>query len=196
MLYMTRDNKYVVLSVMGPHAGETSGKIFDRKIRDIYKIGKTFWVVHSPSAKPDNVQRLCLKASQHNYIVDCILLAPSSANGAEDTKTTKKAKEYSIDGLEWESLPYSEDLSKVTGKITNSTCALIIDEFAFRKFDIDLWEYANFVNTRKPIIFRRGESTVCGIKKDTSTYPDKMKSRLRSVIAVGRLAKPYAVWLR
>lgn len=191
---MTRDNKYVVLSVMGPHAGEESNKIFARKIRDIYTIGNTFWVVHSPSAKPDIVQRLCSKASQHKYNIYCILLAASSANGAEDTKTTKKAKRFSTDGLEWESLPYG--LSKVTGNITNSTCALIIDEFVFRKFDIDLWNYANFVNTRKPIIFRRGESTVCAIKKDTSTYPDRMKSHVRSVIAVGKLAKPYAVWLR
>ena len=39
------NNQYCLLSVMGPHAGETPEVIFERKINDIKNIGKTFWLI-------------------------------------------------------------------------------------------------------------------------------------------------------
>jgi hypothetical protein len=193
---MFMDTRYLVLSVIGPQAGEKSDKIFTRKIKDILKVGKTFWVVLSSSAKPDNIHKLCAKAHKHRRNIYCMLIEPSTKNGAEDTKTKQKAKEFSSDSVKWERLPYSKGLSKVTGKITKNTCALVFDEFIFLKYKIDLGNYADFIDKKEPIKIRRGDSTVCAIAKNTQNHPRKMKSNTRSVIAIAKLAKPYAVWLR
>lgn len=48
--------KHIVLSVMGPHAGEDEGAIFARKIADIKAVFRTFWLYLSPLARPDHVQ--------------------------------------------------------------------------------------------------------------------------------------------
>jgi hypothetical protein len=34
------------------------------------------------------------------------------------------------------------------------------------------------------------------VRGNTSKHPDRMKSHLRKVMAVGRLVEPFAVWLR
>jgi len=41
-----------IISVMGDHAGEGIDRIFKRKIEDITKINRTFWLVKSPKTKP------------------------------------------------------------------------------------------------------------------------------------------------
>lgn len=48
-----------VLSVMGDHAGEGSDAIFDRKNADIERMGKTYWLIRSPKARPAQVQGIC-----------------------------------------------------------------------------------------------------------------------------------------
>lgn len=37
------DNKFLVLSIVGVHAGETLSSIFSRKVEEINNIGRTFW---------------------------------------------------------------------------------------------------------------------------------------------------------
>jgi hypothetical protein len=54
------DSKYLIISVIGPHAHETENTIFKRKIEDINKVGKTFWLTKSHQSKPDMVQQFCL----------------------------------------------------------------------------------------------------------------------------------------
>jgi len=53
------DSKYLIISVIGPHAGETENTIFKRKIEDINNVGKTFWLIKSHLSKPDMVQQFC-----------------------------------------------------------------------------------------------------------------------------------------
>ena len=48
-----------IISVMGDHAGEGVVDIFNRKIEDITKINRTFWLIKSPKAKPQLVQKMC-----------------------------------------------------------------------------------------------------------------------------------------
>jgi hypothetical protein len=50
---------HAIISVMGPHAGEQSDTIFQRKIGDISRIGWTLWLIKSYKAKPDRVQAMC-----------------------------------------------------------------------------------------------------------------------------------------
>ena len=46
-----------VVSAMGDHAGEGIDAIFERKIADIRRTGKTFWLMKSPKARPGELQR-------------------------------------------------------------------------------------------------------------------------------------------
>jgi hypothetical protein len=192
---MLKLSKYAVLSVMGPHAGEDSPTIFARKMADIRSIGKTFWLVHSHMAKPEMTQKLCLTSIQQACSPHCFFLEPSTSGGAVPTKSSCAASEYSDDFTIWHTLPAG--LTPVTGKITPSACALVFDELTIQKSEIiDLWDYADFFNHQRPVTIRQGASTVCVIGEDTRNHPNKIKSHLRQVIAVGRLVKPYAVWLR
>jgi len=187
--------KYAVLSVMGPHAGEEEEEIFLRKRTDIIKCGQTFWLIRSHSAKPDMVQSLCLAAAKAGCTPVCLFVEPSTHGGAVPTKSSRAASEYSPDLTTWQHLPVG--LSPVTGHITPGVCALVFDHLMIDEAKrIDLWDYSDFFDSKQPVIFRQGVSTVCGVAGNTRSNPRRMKSNVRRVVAVGVLKKPYAVWLR
>ena len=192
---MMETQNYSLLSVMGPHAGEESGAIFARKIADIREVGRTFWVVRSHKAKPDMIQTVSMSVCSGSSEPFCAFLAPSSPGGAVPTKTSAAATEYSADRSKWNRLPVG--ISPVTGQMTKGTCALVFDQLSLRESAIvDLWQYADFFNRELPVKIRQGASTVCVARGNSSTHPDRMKSRFREVVAVGRLVEPFAVWLR
>ena len=184
-----------MLSVMGPHAGEDSDAIFARKIADIRKAGRTFWVIRSHKAKPDMIQTIGSTVRARSGAPLCAFVAPSSPGGAIPTKTSCAATEYSIDRSEWQALP--SGITPVTGQMTRSTCALVFDHLCLCESSVvDLWQYADFFNAQQSVRIRQGASTVGVVRGDTSEHSDRMKSRLRRVMAVGRLVEPFAVWLR
>jgi hypothetical protein len=192
---MMHTREYHLFSVMGPHAGESSAEIFARKIADVRNAGVTFWVVRSHKAKPDMIQSIgatvCGKSSQ----ALCAFLAPSSPGGAVATKTACAAVQYSADRCEWTPLPHG--ITPVTGQLTPSTCALVFDQLCLLTSTVvDLWQYGDFFDPERPVIIRQGGSTLGVIRRNTSTHPDRMKSHIREVIAVGRLVHPFAVWLK
>lgn len=187
--------KYSVFSVMGSHAGEESDAIFARKIADIRNAGRTFWVVRSHRAKPDMIQAIGTAVCSNSGEPLCAFLAPSSPGGAVPTKTSSAAAEYSANRSTWYALP--SGITPVTGQMTPSTCALVFDQLRLEEVAIvDMWEYADFFNSDQPVKIRQGASTVGVLRGNTSAHPDRMKSHLRHVMAVGRLAEPFAVWLR
>ena len=51
--------QHCVISVIGDHAGEGIDPIFERKKADIEQIGRTFWLMRSPKAQPEQVQGIC-----------------------------------------------------------------------------------------------------------------------------------------
>jgi len=186
---------YNLLSVMGPHAGEDSGAIFARKIADIRNAGRTFWVVRSHKAKPGMIQIIAASVGKRSGEPLCAFLAPSSPGGAAPTKTSFAATEYSANQSEWQSLP--SGITPVTGQITPTTCALVFDQLCLQtSVVVDLWRYADFFAREQPVRIRQGASTLGVMRGDTSMHPDRMKSHLRQVMAVGRLVHPFAVWLR
>ena len=190
-----RSRKYSVFSVMGPHAGEDSETIFTRKIADVKNVGRTLWVVRSHKAKPDMIQSIGATVCNTSGEPLCAFLAPSTTGGAVPTKTSTAAVEYSADRREWTPIPHG--MTAVTGKMTPSTCALVFDQlFLLTSAFVDLWQYADFFEPNQPVIIRQGASTLGVMQKDTSNHPNRMKSHCRQVIAVGRLAHPFAVWLR
>ena len=175
---------------MGDHAGEDVNAIFDRKIADIDRTGKTFWLMKSPKARPAQVQEICRQRPAYIIFVE-----PATKGGARPTTTEDAAKEYSPDGHSWHPLP--EGLSPVTGKLDKGAAALVFDVMITNvSGTLDLWKYADFSDVGKPVKFILGCSTACAVKKDMMSHPDKMKSRYRGIVAVARLAEPYCVSLR
>jgi len=69
-----------VVSVMGDHAGEGVDAIFDRKAADLGRIGKTFWLMRSPKARPAQVQEICKTIPAYTIFVE-----PATKGGARPT---------------------------------------------------------------------------------------------------------------
>ena len=179
-----------IISVMGDHAGEGVDEIFDRKIADIERTGKTFWLMKSPKARPAQVQEICRPIPAYTIFVE-----PATKGGARPTTRQDAAREYSDDGKLWYRLP--EGISPVTGKLDIGSAALVFDMMATAvSGTIDLWGYGDFSVAQKPLKFILGCSTVCAIRKDMTAHSERMKSRYRGIVAVARLAEPYCVWLR
>ena len=85
----------------------------------------------------------------------------------------------------------------MTGLLTKNVYALVFDQLKLSNpVPIDLWEYRDFFEAHRPVRFRQGASTVCVAQEDMKKHPERMKSNIRQVVAIGRLAEPYAVWLR
>ena len=179
-----------IISVMGAHAGEGIDVIFKRKIADIERTGKTFWLMRSPKARPIHVQTICKSSPTYTIFVE-----PASKGGARPTTNSEAAREYSADKKAWSQLP--NKVGPVTGKIDSNSTALVFDMLTTDvSGTIDLWKYSDFSDQGKPLKFILGCSTVCVIQQDMSMHTDRMKSRYRDIVAVAKLMEPYCVWLR
>ena len=179
-----------IISVLGEHAGESVAEIFERKIADITRTNKTFWVMRSPKAQPEQVREICRPTSAYTIFVE-----PAASGGARATTRNDVASEYSARRKIWNELP--EDISPVTGKLDSGATALVLDMMTTTvSGDIDLWNYRDFSDAQKPLKFTLGCSTACAITSDMTSHPERMKSRYRGIVAVARLAEPYCVWLR
>jgi hypothetical protein len=188
--------RHTLISVMGPHAGEESLPIFQRKIIDISRVGWTLWLIRSYKAKPDRVQAMC----QYTSPIYVAFVEPPSPGGAQPTMTSAAATEYSSDQHDWVPLP--PELGPVTGHLGRGAYALLLDrmEFCSRTDQIDLWDYCEFDTTgarSKPsVAIKQGCSTICAERLTSKSGQSGMKSRYRRVIACGRLRTPSAVWVR
>jgi len=188
-----KKQEYVIFSVIGAHAGESRQEIFRRKIKDINRVGHTFWLFKSNQAKPNIVQCFCKRAKKKDRNVFCVFIEPSTPSGAKPTKINTLAESYSVDNKKWSILP--KGLSSVTGKIGKGAYALIFDSLRRVNGEVNLWEYADFL-TEKTIKIRLGNSTLCAVRKNTAEETDKIKSPNRRIIAMGKLHEPYCVWLK
>lgn len=184
------DAQWCVISVMGAHAGEDVDAIFDRKAADCSTAGRTFWVAKSAKTRPQQVQECC--ASSTGCVVFC---EPATPGGARATTRAERASEYSPDHLNW--LPLPADIGPVTGQIDGAATALVFDRLVTGgEGVIDLWRYADASDPGLPVRFKLGSSTLCAVRRGTASHPERMKSRYRGIVAVGRLVEPYCAWVR
>jgi hypothetical protein len=171
-----------VITVAGWHASESLEDIFRRKRRDITISGYTIWMYQSWLAATQSVQTF----GDH-----CSKPAVYFLRGtAKPTTSSSAARQYSQNAIQWKSL--DQRLGKVTGKLPGG--GLVLDELAIvDNYEVDLWEYQEHFG-KKPLKFQLGASTACALPADVPA--PGMKSRFRQVAAIGRLAPPYAVFLR
>lgn len=187
--------KYILISVVGPHAGETEKEIFERKIKEVEKTGRSYWLHKSYRAKPETVSLLGQLAYKKGTTPLCLFVEASSSNGAQETKIAETAKEFSVDKIKWETMP--ENI-KVTGSIKGAY-ALVFDQLQFVKENriIDLWGYSSFEHPDQAVKIIQGGSTICVVKNSSHRQDkNKIKSHVRRILAVGRLVSPFEVWLR
>jgi hypothetical protein len=183
------DNKYIIISVIGSHAGEEISLIFSRKQEELKSRNETYWLVKSFKAKTSQIQNICKQADKERESVYCLFIESSSKNGARPTIHDSKAQYFSVDGKAWTIL--SEKV-KITGKLDLQSTALVLDELKIiPPQKIDLWNYSDFEN-KNPVKLQLGASTVCCIKISSKG----MLSRFRNVVAVARLKTPYAIWVK
>lgn len=186
--------RYIIISVIGPHAGELVEEIFARKIKEIQEVGKCFWLHRSYQAKPGLVQSFCKVAIEEKSVPLCFFIQASSKIGAQETKIVDGAKEFSIDKTHWRKIPEGV---LVTGLVKNS-CAMIFDklEVVKEKRTLNLWNYSVFGFPGRSVRITQGGSTICCAKESSGHDSNRMKSNIREILAVGRLVYPFEVWLR
>lgn len=184
------ESPYLIISVIGSHAGESLVEIFLRKQLEIEKTGNTYWLVQSHKAKTQHVQDLCRKAKQEEIPVYCLLIEPSQKSGASPTIHNAIAEFVSSNNKDWGNIPNG---IRVTGKISKNSTALVFDklEVLDAPITLDLWEYSEF-KTKNPIKLMLGASTVCCERAPSQG----MKNRYRNIVGIGRLASPYGLWLK
>jgi hypothetical protein len=90
-----------IISVMGDHAREGENTIFQRKMEDIAKIRRTFWLHRSYKARPDSVAKM-MKADGAGHV---LFIAPAAPGGARPTMIGDRATEFSPDRERWIALP-------------------------------------------------------------------------------------------
>jgi hypothetical protein len=190
LLHEALDAPWCVISVVGAHAGEGADAILDRKVADCRAAGRTLWVAKSAKARPRQIQELC--ASSAGYV---IFGEPATPGGARATTHAARAIEYSADGSNWLVLP--PGIGPVTGQMDGAATALVFSRLATDVEGVlDLWRYADAANQDLPVKFKLGSSTVCAVHRAMASHPDRMKSRYRGIVAVGRLVEPYCAWVR
>lgn len=185
--------KYAIISVVGIHANEEIAHIFARKIEEIRRSGKTYWAYRSAMANPKTVQEFGFMAADEKSTVDCLFIEASSPRATKPTKGSEKALSLSLNKESWNKIP---DNNLITGS-GRSSFALVLDKIdLIEKTSVDLWEYSRKDNPGKAIRLMLGNSTICCVKDSSEKDGSKMKSRYRRLLAIGRLARPYAVWLK
>jgi hypothetical protein len=189
-MFNTSGNKYVIISVIGSHAGEDISRVFARKQKEIRDTTLSYWLVKSFKARTERVQALCKKAASENESVFCLFIDPASKNGSKPTTHSIEAEYISQDNIDWEKVPKG---IKITGKIDQYSTALVFDEIDImnRPLSFDLQGYVEF-ETKLPIKLQLGASTICCEQVSSSdTSP-----RFRNVVAIGKFHPSYAVWIK
>jgi len=183
---------YILLTIIGSHAGESITDIFERKKDEVRVGGNSFWLIKSNKARTEHIQKLCACALNEGEDVFCLFIEPSIKGGAKPTTMNTQAYKFSYNEKDWENIP---DGIKVTGKISKNTTALVLENLEItldEGTEIDLWKYSDYLDQSSPIKFSLGSSTICA----TKIYNVGMKSRYRKIVAFGKLKKPFAVWLK
>jgi hypothetical protein len=179
---MKHEALLAILSVVGWHANESIEKIIQRKTADIEQSGRTVWLFHSQKASIPAVQQFGNK-----YTEPAVIFLRGSAFPAS---SADEAAEMSADKLSWNRLPTG--ISKVTGRLPAG--GLVIGSLSPVDEVVDLWDYLEWP-CFLPIKFRQGASTACGVPSKDGPV-EGMKSRFRQAVAIGKLVKPYGVFLR
>lgn len=172
----------LIMSVMGPHAGESEAEIFKRKQEDIKACGLTYWLCRSPGTKPDKAQAFL--SSAPSFV---LFLSPMRARGARPTTVCDRATCVSNDGKSWYEI--SNKIGPVTGKLTKGAYVFALSEISLCDKMIEMDSFCD--EDDSPIWFGLGYSTALA-QKTSMEY----KAKQRHVVAVAQTLAPHSLWVR
>lgn len=134
---------YSIATIIGSHAGEEIGNIFNRKINDITNYRHTYWLFHSNKVTKDKFKLVVPKK--------IYFLQSKTKNGAKPTKRAQVAKYFSS-YTHGTIQPIDLNLSPVTGKLSKVTKALKLSKIDLRDpfefyFDKSLIKFNQFAGT-------------------------------------------------
>jgi len=188
--------EHLILSSAGPHAGQAWRQIVARKSSDVDRAGHSVWVLNSNAARPEMVQTFCEKQGAR-YVIFVTrergkgsrgTAAPDVA-GKPGTTRDQRARHYSADRGSWASL--DPLLTEVTGDIRRSTTGLWFD--CLEETPSGSLDLGSFVKHHDGEVLTR-------FWPSDSAYLVRRRSDIRSgqyrILAVGKLAPPFAVWLQ
>lgn len=187
------NNQLKIISVLGPHAGESVNEIFDRKQKEISLTKYTLWLHKSYTCKPEHFKGI-------TDTIECLFIEPASRNGSRPTISSDKAEMYSIDKINWKSIP---NTIKCTGNLLGAK-ALVIEKFvdindsneSDKIIDITDLRFFNYINQNTPIQIRQGASTILCEVRDKPDKKSCVKSWDRVIVKRAYLRYPYCVWVR
>jgi len=177
---------HLILANAGSHAKQSCHKIIARKSADIGRTNHTVWVVNSNAARPDAVQLIC---KNHGACYVIFVNRVRDGKAADGTSRDHEARSYSIDGLKFVKL--DGGLTEVSGDIKRSTTGFWFDALEEESSgSLDLGCYV-----------KAGDGKVLDrFWPSDSAYPVRRAHDVRpgsyQILAVGRLAAPFAVWLK
>ena len=204
----------VIICVIGPHGGEGRDGYFPRKRGDIERCGATYWYMGSAALDVESIRQYGVSSTEQGVTPYCYFILPASKGGAKDTKSTVSATHYRPSSEdEWIELP--TEMSSVGGRMSKRACAMVFDEleeFEEGTLKLDLWDYSmplleepgtEHAPSYDPVSIGIGRSTLlisfCAenywATAPTSKRKPGSRTRQRGVVARGRLAPPYAVYI-
>jgi hypothetical protein len=176
----------MILASSGAHAQESWQRIITRKSADIAKVNHTVWVVNSNAARPDAVQSFC-KDHGARYVL--FVSRVRDAKPGAGTLRDHQAQHYSVDGKTWAAL--EKGLGHVTGDIKRSTTGFWFDALEEAPFgSLDLTSFTKHQDGQALTRFWPSDSAY------SVTRPGAVRNGNYQILAVGRLASPFAVWLK
>jgi hypothetical protein len=172
---------------VGNHAGESFASILARKQREVEQAGKIFWGYGGTTLHPvRHVQPFAKLWVQKAGSIQ-IVMEPIDSHANPDVLP---AKEYSIDGIDWQPLP-----SGIV--VTGSRYAVVLDEIKPGQLDLDLGQFEVGVG---PSRGRNAAEYIQGrVDKGCFVATSRRKEAmggLRKVEFRAHLIEPYAVLLR
>lgn len=178
----------IIISVIGPHAGEDLSTIFTRKIKDTTTCGYTYWISKSRVISPEIISSFQKESKDDLYM---IFIKTSMNSYGKDTLHSESAtKAQEKNG--WQEI--DPKLSPVTGKMP--TYGLKFDNICVldQKYKIDLKNYCEWdmdANKRNnPVKIMMGKSTICVRKSEKK---QEMKNGIREIVAYAKLAEPFCL---
>jgi hypothetical protein len=184
------ENPNIIISVIGPHAGEDLPTIFQRKIADIKVCGYTYWICKSRVISSEIIRSFLPQNKNDLYI---IFIKTATNSQGKDTLKSEAAiavKETDV----WEQI--DNRLTPITGKMPafgfKFESISVVKEG--EKFKINLENYGEWdlePNKRgQPVKIMMGKSTICVSK---SNKKNEMKNGVREIVAFAKLADPFCM---
>ena len=207
--------KYVIISKCGPHAGELELDMFRRKQRETADSAEhwAFWYYKSrsrpPMAVPRLVQEFCMSSRVSTAQDDVYCVFYNCRGGGQQPESDDEASHYSEenshDGTRYK-LPSHFKLMPsgihTTGYMVRDAYAMVLGELTDvrdPKRTVCLWDYSKNGHPGSAIWTDHSQNSTYLCEKASShgdknkMYEDKQGEV--KIVGIGKLVKPYSVWL-